>query len=134
MQVLLYDGLCGFCNWTVQFVLARDPGGSLKFSPLQGQFASTILAQRPELRSVDSLVLVTAADAVRPEVAVRSAAVLGVAEYLGWPWKSALVLRLVPGPLRDWAYDLFARNRHRWFGRKESCPLPSPEQRLRFLA
>ena len=133
MQVLLYDGLCGFCDSTVQFVLTRDPGGSMKFSPLQGEFAAGIIRQHPDLHSVDSLILVdTQGD--RVQVRVRSAAVLGVAEYLGWPWKLALTLRLVPGPIRDWGYDLFARNRHRWFGRYDACPLPSPEQRARFLA
>lgn len=133
MQVLLYDGLCGFCDSTVQFVLARDPGGSMKFSPLQGEFAAGIISQRPELQSVDSLILVDVR-AGGVQVRVRSAAVLGVAGYLGWPWKLASVLQLVPRPVRDWGYDLFARNRHRWFGRYDACPLPTPEQRARFLA
>ena len=72
-------------------------------------------------------------DGSRPQVEVRSAAALGVARYLGWPWRGALVLRLVPTVLRDWGYDLFARQRHRWFGRRDTCPVPSPEQRTRFL-
>ena len=133
MQVLLYDGLCGFCDSSVQFVLARDIGGSMKFSPLQGEFAAAILKARPDLQLVDSLILVDTNDGWEPQVAVRSAAVLGVARYLGWPWKGALVLQVVPGLVRDWGYDLFARNRHRWFGRHDACPVPSPEQRERFL-
>ena len=134
MQVLLYDGLCAFCDRTVQFVLARDPGGSMKFATLQGEFASRILQQQPELQSIDSLILVDmTSDGSRPQVEVRSAAALGVARYLGWPWRGALVLRLVPTVLRDWGYDLFARHRHRWFGRRDTCPVPSPEQRTRFL-
>ena len=134
MQVLLYDGLCGFCDRTVQFVLARDPGGSMKFATLQGEFASRILQQQPELQAIDSLILVDMTnDGSRPQVKVRSAAALGVARYLGWPWRGALVLRLVPTVLRDRGYDLFARHRHRWFGRRDTCPVPSPEQRTRFL-
>jgi predicted DCC family thiol-disulfide oxidoreductase YuxK len=134
MQVLLYDGLCGFCDSTVQFVLARDHGGSMKFATLQGQFAAQIIQQQPELQAIDSLILVdTSENGAHPQVKVRSAAALGVAEYLGGPWKGALLLKLVPRPLRDWAYDLFARNRHRWFGRYDACPLPTPEQRQRFL-
>jgi predicted DCC family thiol-disulfide oxidoreductase YuxK len=133
MRILLYDGLCGFCDQAVQFVLARDPGGSMKFAPLQGEFAAGIIKQRPDLQSVDSLILVDTRDGAPPEVHVRSAAVLGVARYLGWPWKGALALQVLPRVVRDWGYDLFARNRHRWFGRYDACPLPSPEQRARFL-
>ena len=134
MQVLLYDGLCGFCDQAVQFVLSHDPDGSMKFSPLQGEFAAGIIQQRLELQSIDSLILVNTSDVGRPQVHVRSEAVLEVARYLGWPWKSVLALYVVPRAVRDWGYDLFARNRHRWFGRYDACPLPSPEQRARFLA
>ncbi len=134
MLVLLYDGLCGFCDRSVQFVLARDPTGSMKFATLQGDFASRILRQHPELQHIDSLVLVdTTDDGLHPPVMVRTAAVLGVARYLGWPWRGASVLQLVPRVLRDWGYDLLARHRHQWFGRHDTCPVPSPEQRKRFL-
>jgi predicted DCC family thiol-disulfide oxidoreductase YuxK len=134
MLVLLYDGLCGFCDRAVQFVLARDPDGSMKFATLQGEFASRILRQYPELQHIDSLVLVdTTDDGLRPPVMVRTAAVLAVARYLGWPWRGALMLQLVPRVLRDWGYDQFARHRHRWFGRHDTCPMPSPERRKRFL-
>jgi predicted DCC family thiol-disulfide oxidoreductase YuxK len=134
MQVLLYDGLCGFCDTTVQFILSRDSRGTMKFSPLQGEFAASILRQRPELQSVDSLILVESADdGTHPRVRMRSDAVLGVAKYLGWPWKGAVLLHVVPGFVRDWGYDLFARNRYRWFGKHDACPIPSPAQRARFL-
>jgi predicted DCC family thiol-disulfide oxidoreductase YuxK len=134
MLVLLYDGLCGFCDSSVQFVLARDPGGSMKFSPLQGEFAAGILKQRPELQSVDSLILVdTTSDGSAPRVRVRSAAVLGVAGYLGWPWKSLLVMQVVPRMVRDRGYDLFARHRYRVFRRYDSCPIPAADQQARFI-
>ena len=134
MLVLLYDGLCGLCEGTVQFILARDPSGSMKFAALQGHFASRILQQQPELQNIDSMILVdTTDDGVRPQVKVRSAAVLGVASYLGWPWRGVLVLRLVPRLLRDWGYDLFARHRYRWFGQRAVCAVPTPAQRTRFL-
>ncbi len=132
--VLLYDGLCGFCNGTVQFILARDPSGSMRFAPLQGEFARRVLDRHPELRSVDSLILVRPGATPGEERAlVRSEAVLGIADYLGGAWRAADVLRLVPRPLRDWGYDLFARFRYRLFGRYDACPVPSPEVRARFL-
>jgi len=130
--VLLYDGLCGFCDRTVQFILARDPGGSMHFAPLQGEYARQVLSEHPSLRDVDSLILVEAV--AEPHLAlVRSDAVLAIADYLGWPWRAAAAFRIVPRALRDWAYDLFARHRHRLFGRYDACPLPSPEVRARFL-
>ena len=130
--VLLYDGLCGFCDRTVQFVLARDPGGPMHFAPLQGEYARQVMAEHPALRDVDSLILVEAV--AEPHLAlVRSDAVLAIAGYLGWPWRAAVVSRIVPRALRDWAYDLFARHRYRLFGRYDACPLPSPGVRARFI-
>ncbi len=132
--VLLYDGLCGFCNRTVQFVLAHDRRGVLRFAPLQGEFARQVQARHPELAGVDSLILVEPDMARHGErVFVRSAGALRVAQYLGGPWRMTTALHIVPRVVRDWAYDLFARHRSRWFGRYETCPLPSPEQRARFI-
>jgi predicted DCC family thiol-disulfide oxidoreductase YuxK len=134
MRVLLYDGLCGFCNRAVQFVLARDPGGSMMFAPLQGKFAADMLSRRPGLQAVNSLILVDdVSDGGDVRVSVRSEAVLGVARYLGWPWRGALALQVLPRAVRDWGYDHFAHHRHRFFGRYESCPVPSPEARKRFM-
>ena len=131
--VLLYDGLCGFCNGTVQFVLPRDRSRRIHFAPLQGEYAHEVLARHPELAAVDSLILVEPHENGGERVSVRSDSVLRLAPYLGGPWRLGTVLRIVPRSLRDWAYDLFARNRYRLFGRYESCPLPTPEQRGRFL-
>jgi predicted DCC family thiol-disulfide oxidoreductase YuxK len=132
--ILLYDGLCGFCNGTVQFVLRHDHRGLLRFAPLQSELARRLMARHPELASVDSLILLDADPASGAErVFVRSNGSLQVARYLGGPWRLALVFRLIPRALRDWAYDLFARWRYRLFGRYASCPLPTPEQRARFL-
>ena len=132
--VLLYDGLCGFCDRTVQFILTRDPGGIMRFAPLQGEFAADVLRRHPSLLGVDSLVWVDASEqpkAVHP--LVRSDAILAIADYLGWPWRAAGVFRMLPRFLRDWAYDLFARHRYRLFGRYDACPLPSAETRARFI-
>jgi predicted DCC family thiol-disulfide oxidoreductase YuxK len=132
--VLLYDGLCGFCDRTVQFILARDPGGMMRFAPLQGEFARDVLRRHPSLHGVDSLVWVEArATSTGASPLVRSDAILAVADYLGWPWRAAVMFRIVPRFLRDWAYDLFARYRYQLFGRFNACPLPSPDVRARFI-
>ncbi len=130
--VLLYDGLCGFCDRTVHFVLARDPAGRMRFAPLQGEYARQVLNEHPSLRDIDSLILVEAVDEPHTPL-VRSDAILAIADYLGWPWRGAAVFRIVPRVLRDWAYDLFARHRYRLFGRYDACPLPSPDVRARFI-
>jgi len=133
--VLLYDGLCGVCNSAVRFILARDPVGGMRFAALQGAFAERLFARHPALRSVDSLLLVRHSGAGDEEqVSVRSEAVMEIGHYLGGIWRLASgVLRLVPRTLRDWSYDAFARRRDRLSRRYDSCPIPAPEVRARFI-
>jgi len=132
--VLLYDGLCGFCDGTVQFILKRDRRGTLRFATLQGDFARDVIAHHPEVAGVDSLVLVEPDVASgRENVYVRSEGALRVARYLGGGWHLARAVAIVPRSLRDRAYDAFARIRYRVFGRYDSCPIPTPEQRARFI-
>lgn len=132
--VLLYDGLCGFCDGTVQFILRHDRRGTLRFATLQGDYARDVTARHPELVGVDSLVFVEPNAATgREKVYVRSDGALHVARYLGGAWHLARVVAIVPRFLRDWAYDAFARIRYRVFARYDSCPIPTPEQRARFI-
>jgi predicted DCC family thiol-disulfide oxidoreductase YuxK len=131
--VLLYDGLCGFCDRTVRLVLRADRGGVIRFAPLQGAFATGVIERHPELEDVDSLILVENPGLTDERVAVRSDGALRVAEILGGGWRLLTVLALVPRPLRDWAYDVFARWRYRIFGRFEACPIPPADARSRFL-
>lgn len=132
--VLLYDGVCGFCNKSVQQIIKHDGRGVLRFAALQSDFGRRVVERHPELRGIDSMVLLERLPATGGErVSVRSAAALGVAAYLGGFWKLFLALRIVPAPLRDYFYDLFARYRYRLFGKYDSCMLPPPEVRSRFI-
>ena len=132
--VLLYDGLCGFCDGTVQFILKHDRRGTLRFATLQGDFARDVIARHPEIDGVDSLVLVERdGPSGNERVYVRSDGAIRVARYLGGAWNLARAAAIVPRFLRDSAYDGFARIRYRVFGRYDSCPIPSPEQRARFI-
>ena len=132
--VLLYDGLCGFCDGTVQFILRHDRTKTLRFATLQGDYARAIFARHPELAGIDSLVLVEPDPVTGTEkVHVRSSGALAVARYLGGAWHLARVTAIVPRVVRDLAYDSFARIRYRVFGRYDSCPIPTPEQRARFI-
>jgi predicted DCC family thiol-disulfide oxidoreductase YuxK len=132
--ILLYDGLCGFCNGAVQFALKRDRRGVLRFAPLQGDYARGLMARHPALANIDSLILVEPGTATGGErVYIRSAGALRTARYLDGAWPLTRALVVVPRPVRDWAYDLFARWRYRLFGRYDACPIPTPEQRARFI-
>lgn len=132
--MLLYDGVCGFCNRSVQFILKHDKRGTLKFTALQNATGRQMLSRYPELHGVDSLVFVEDGDDARGErVFVRSTGALKVAAYLGGFWRVFLIGYLLPRPIRDFFYDRFARYRYRLFGKAESCMVPPPQARSRFL-
>ncbi len=141
--VLLFDGPCHLCTKSVQFILARERAPVLQFAPLDSEKGRELLSafrqmeeiaqwlDRPEA-GVQSLVLIEAGRCY-----LRSEAVLRTAKYLRFPWSLLVVFRLVPPRLRDLIYRFIARNRYRWFGRREesggSCPAPLASYRDRFL-
>jgi predicted DCC family thiol-disulfide oxidoreductase YuxK len=132
--VLGYDGVCGLCNGAVQFVLARDKRWTMCFAPLQGAYMAAVRQRHPGSAGVDSFVCVAGDEQSGESVAVRSDAVIMVARYLGGVWRVlGALLSVVPRFLRDAGYDLVARTRYRVFGRYDVCPLPTPEQRARFI-
>ena len=128
MPVIFFDGVCGLCNTWVDFVLARDTERRFRFGPLQGETARDWLHLPPDA-AFDSIMLVDAAGTHSKSTAVARIFIGlgGVWALCGW------MLRVVPRPLRDWGYDFVARRRYRWFGKKESCRLPSPTERERFV-
>jgi predicted DCC family thiol-disulfide oxidoreductase YuxK len=128
--VLLYDGVCGVCNRGVRTILRFDRRGTLRFAALDSDFARGVIARHPELADVDSVVYVTDPGGSDETVDVQSAAMLRVAEYLGGPWRVTLAARAIPPGLRDWAY---AGIRYRIGGRYDTCPIPPPEVRSRFI-
>ena len=125
--MLLFDGVCTLCNGFVQFVIERDPAGRFQFAPLQSDAAARLLGVAPPPLP-DSLVLLEDG-----RLFTRSTAALRVARGLRFPWPLAYVFVAVPRPVRDCVYDAVARNRYRWFGRRDVCMVPTPELRSRFL-
>ena len=126
--VVFFDGVCGLCNGFVDFTLARDQVGRFRFAALQGEtFRGADLGEtRPA--ELTSIVLWENHHAY-----IKSDAVLKILEGLGGGWALLTLLRLVPASGRDFVYDLVAENRYRWFGRRDTCRLPSPEEQRRFL-
>lgn len=126
--VIVFDGYCNLCNGWVSFLLSRDREHRFRFATLQGPAGQEVLRGAGESSSGQSVVLVQNGRAY-----TRSGAALRILKLLGPPWSVAQVLLLIPGPIRDLVYDLIARNRYRWFGRRAECRVPTAEERERFL-
>ena len=133
--LVFYDGVCGLCNRLVQFLLRRDRRGALRFAELQGEIARRELLPRGhDPADLDSVVVIADWRTPRQRVLTRSEATLHAIERLGGIWSAAAGLgRLVPLPLADALYRFVARRRYRLFGKYQSCPLPRPEWKERFV-
>ena len=129
VTIIFFDGVCHLCNASVNFVIDRDPGGLFRFAALQGETGQR-LQEKHGLAGerLDSVVLVEGG-----RVYTRSTAALRIVRRLGFPWSMLAVLLVLPVPVRDWFYEIVARNRYRWFGRRESCQIPTPELKGRFM-
>jgi predicted DCC family thiol-disulfide oxidoreductase YuxK len=132
--ILLYDGVCGLCNRMVQFVLRRDREAVFRFAALQSALAGRVLARHgTRVGEMDTFYAVINLELADERLLARSDAVIFVLKQLG-VWRfSGVFLQFLPRALRDWGYGIIARNRYRIFGRFDSCVLPSPENRERFL-
>ncbi|MED4228963.1 thiol-disulfide oxidoreductase DCC family protein [Neobacillus cucumis] len=127
-RIILFDGECNFCDYSVQFIIKRDPNGLFKFASLQSDIGKELLHKYNTSSNIDSLVLIEDKNCY-----FKSSAALRVCKNLKGAWKLPYFLLLIPKPLRDFCYGIIAKNRYKWFGTKESCMLPSPEDRNRFL-
>jgi len=123
-----FDGYCGLCDRFVSLLVSRDARRRLRFAPLQGETAAQRLGTLAAEQAPETVVFEDHAG-----LHFRSTAILRAAAALGGPWRSARLLEVVPRPLRDLVYDWVARHRFRWFGRRESCRLPTPAERDAFL-
>jgi predicted DCC family thiol-disulfide oxidoreductase YuxK len=129
--IILFDGICTLCNRTVIFLISRDPHAHFRFAPLQSPAAHQQLAKLglPPPSGVPDSVLVID----RGSLLTRSDAALAIARRMPWPWRALAAAKLLPRPLRDFVYSIIARNRYRWFGRRDQCAMPTPELQSRFL-
>jgi predicted DCC family thiol-disulfide oxidoreductase YuxK len=127
--LVLFDGVCNFCNYWVQFALKRNKKKSLKFGSQQGETAREILpgfGMNPDVLS--SVYLIE-----NNKLYKESTAAFRICKHLDGAWKLFYVLVFIPAFLRDPVYKLIAKYRYKWFGKKESCMIPTPEQRSRFV-
>jgi len=133
--IIFYDGVCGLCNGFVRFVLKHDARERFRFSPLQSQLArATLRRHGADPLALESICLLLDPGHASERLESRSAAVLSVLRELGtfWRWLGSLLSIFSPR-LRDWGYNLVARYRYSIFGKQQTCPIPNPKDRHRFL-
>lgn len=127
--ILLFDGVCHLCDQSVQFIIKHDPKGYFQFASLQSEVGQALLKQY----NLTHLDLNTTVLIENGKAYTFSTASLRVMRKLSGTWPLFYSLILIPPFIRNPIYRWVARNRYRWFGKKEACPIPTPEQRMRFL-
>ncbi|WP_212004304.1 thiol-disulfide oxidoreductase DCC family protein [Chitinophaga sp. HK235] len=129
MDIILFDGVCNFCDASINFVIRHDRQGRFRFAPLQSETAAALgTSLHFDTSRLETFVLVQ-----NGKVYTKSTAALRVARQLPFPWRGMYAFIIIPRFIRDAVYSLIARNRYRWFGKKDSCMIPTPEIRSRFL-
>lgn len=126
--ILLFDGVCHFCNSSVQFIIKRDQAAYFRFASIQSEAGQALLAQYNIPTDVDSVILIEDGRAY-----TESTAALKVCRQLDGTWKLFYALIMVPPFVRNFFYRLFAKKRYRLFGQKNTCMLPTTKQKTRFL-
>ncbi|MFM7709349.1 MAG: thiol-disulfide oxidoreductase DCC family protein [Ferruginibacter sp.] len=127
--IVLFDGVCNLCNHSVQFIIKRDPDARFRFAALQSPVGEALCQQYGiDPTKTDSVILIQ-----NKKAQTHSSAALRIARQLRGPVKILYLLIIIPYFLRDLVYNLIARNRYRWYGKKESCMIPTPDLKSRFL-
>ena len=129
-ELILFDGVCNLCNTSVQLVIKNDKNNIFLFAPLQGQTAKDIISKyNIDTSKVDSILLYI------PEkgLFLKSTAAMKIASRLGFAWNLLSLFLIIPAFIRNWIYDLIAKNRYKWFGKKEACMFPTKELKSKFL-
>jgi predicted DCC family thiol-disulfide oxidoreductase YuxK len=124
---VFFDGVCNLCSGSVQFIIRHDKCNRFKFASLQSEYAKKELVGA-DLKNVDSIVLKK-----DEKIFVKSGAALRIASFLGFPINLLMVFIIIPPFIRNFVYDVIARNRYKWFGKKEVCWIPSPDLKSKFL-
>ena len=128
-NIVIFDGVCNLCNWSVRFIIERDSRGIFKFASAQSEIGEIFLREYGfQLSEPESVILLK-----NGQVHEKSSAALKIAAELDGIWQYLAVLRLIPHPIRDFVYDWIAQNRYRWFGKRDQCMMPTETLQERFL-
>ena len=126
--IILFDGVCNLCSGSVQWIIRHDKRGHFKFASLQSDFGKNLVAKYNIDPSLDSVLLV-----FKSRYFSKSTAALHIAKECNGLWKILFVFIIVPRFFRDWIYNFVAKNRYKWFGKKEECWLPNTDLEARFV-
>lgn len=128
-KLILFDGVCNLCNNSVQYVIKRDQKNTYLFAPLQSKVGQQIIEQfQIDTVKTDSILLYT-----NGKLYSKSTAALKVAAKLGFPTNILSMFIIIPAFIRNWVYDFIAKNRYKWYGKKEACMIPTPELKSKFI-
>ena len=128
-QVILFDGVCNFCNYLVNFAIKKDKKKILRFAPLQGETAKRLITDyKINHTTLSSVIFIDNGKAY-----TQSSAALRICKHLDSGWKLFYGLIVIPKFIRDAIYNIIARNRYKWFGKKDTCMIPTPWIKDRFL-
>jgi len=129
MKIILFDGVCNFCNFWVKFAGKRDSKKQLRFTPMQSDKGQVLLNEyHIQTKDLSTVILID-----EDKVCLQSDAALRICKYLDGGWKFFYVLHFIPQSIRNFIYTWIAKNRYRWFGKSEVCMLPNEELKGRFL-
>lgn len=127
-KIILFDGICNFCNSSVNFIIDRDIYDVFRFSSLQSDAGNKMLHKYKVEDGIDSLILIEG-----DNYYTKSTAALKIAKELKSPWKIFYIFIIIPKFVRDFFYDIIAKNRYRWFGKREKCRIPTEEEKNKFI-
>ena len=129
-QLILFDGVCNLCNSSVLFVIKCDKKNRFLFAPLQSEMGKSIIkTYNIDTKTVDSILLYSKDNGIK----IKSSAALHIAKHLGFPQNLLTIFFIIPTPIRNWVYNYIAKNRYKWYGKKDACMIPTPELKAKFL-
>lgn len=129
-QLILFDGICNLCNTSVLYVIKHDKANRFMFAPLQSEAGKQIIEKfNIDSSQTDSILLYSKDKGL----SIKSSAALKIAKHLGFPRNLMAVFFIIPTFIRNWVYDFVARNRYKWYGKKDACMIPTPELTAKFL-
>ena len=127
--IILFDGLCNFCNDSVNFIIDRDNDDYFRFTSIQSEAGQNMIKRyKIDITKTDSIILIK-----DNKYYIKSTAALKISRKITSLWKLFYILIIIPRPLRDIGYDIIARNRYKWFGKRETCRIPTPDEMKKFL-
>jgi predicted DCC family thiol-disulfide oxidoreductase YuxK len=130
-KLILFDGICNLCNSSVLYVIKRDKRNVFMFAPLQSAHGKQIIETfKIDTSKTDSIILY---NPEKHNIAYKSTAALKIASNLVFPTNILSIFLIVPAFIRNWVYNFIAKNRYKWYGKKEACMIPTPEIKIKFL-